>query len=102
MALSLTSNTMWWRPEPSSVSPIYIPGRLRTASRPFRTLIESAPYSVLTPFSVVGISVILFENFPVVGAEVRLANHLPYTCQNIGFFIQVPNASALKLAINQG
>ena len=32
--------------DPSSVSPIYIPGRLRTASRPFRTLIESAPYSV--------------------------------------------------------
>jgi hypothetical protein len=38
-----TSNTMWWRPEPSSVSPIYMPGRLRTASRPFSTLIESAP-----------------------------------------------------------
>src|SRR5680860_638009 len=36
---------MWWRPEPSSVSPIYMPGRLRTASRPFRTLIDSAPYS---------------------------------------------------------
>ena len=43
IALSLTSNTMWWSPEPSSVSPIYIPGRLRTASRPLRTLIESAP-----------------------------------------------------------
>ncbi|HBH44015.1 MAG TPA: hypothetical protein DDY28_06375, partial [Hyphomonas atlantica] len=27
------------------VSPIYMPGRLRTASRPFRTLIEPAPYS---------------------------------------------------------
>src|SRR3990170_4254055 len=36
---------MWWRPEPSSVSPIYMPGRLRTASRPFSTLIDSAPYS---------------------------------------------------------
>jgi hypothetical protein len=36
---------MWCRPDPSSVSPIYIPGRLRTASRPFRTLIDSAPYS---------------------------------------------------------
>jgi len=37
--LSTTSNTMWWRPVPSSVSPMYIPGRLRTASRPFKTLI---------------------------------------------------------------
>src|SRR6056297_1351503 len=36
---------MWWRPEPSSVSPIYMPGRFRTASNPLRTLIESAPYS---------------------------------------------------------
>src|SRR6201996_8131610 len=36
---------MWCRPEPSSVSPMYMPGRLRTASRPFSTLIESAPYS---------------------------------------------------------
>src|SRR5262245_1970128 len=44
--LSTTSNTMWCRPVPSEVSPIYIPGRLRTASRPFRTLIESDPYSL--------------------------------------------------------
>src|SRR6516225_6240044 len=36
---------MWWRPEPSSVSPIYMPGRLRTASRPLRTLMVSASYS---------------------------------------------------------
>src|SRR5262245_41120817 len=36
---------MWWRPEPSSVSPIYMPGRLRTASSPRRILIDSAPYS---------------------------------------------------------
>src|SRR5262249_43418682 len=36
---------MWWRPEPSSVSPIYMPGRLRTASRPLRTLIDSESYS---------------------------------------------------------
>src|SRR5690606_25094259 len=47
MALSETSNTMWCRPEPSSVSPMYMPGRLRTASRPLRTLMESAPYSPL-------------------------------------------------------
>src|SRR5688572_9133753 len=44
-ALSTTSNTMWCRPVPSEVSPMYIPGRLRTASRPFRTLIASDPYS---------------------------------------------------------
>src|SRR6476660_5066819 len=36
---------MWCRPEPSSVSPIYMPGRLRTASSPFSTLMLSAPYS---------------------------------------------------------
>src|SRR5216683_6770885 len=45
MALSTTSYTMWCRPEPSSVSPIYMPGRLRTASRPLSTWIDSAPYS---------------------------------------------------------
>src|SRR5512139_3473645 len=36
---------MWCRPVPSSVSPMYMPGRLRTASSPRSTLIESAPYS---------------------------------------------------------
>ena len=36
---------MWCKPEPSSVSPIYIPGRFRTASKPLRTLMDSAPYS---------------------------------------------------------
>src|SRR6185503_11222510 len=40
---------MWWRPEPSSVSPMYMPGRLRTASRPRSTLIESASYSSPLP-----------------------------------------------------
>ena len=45
IALSETSNTIWCRPDPSSVSPIYMPGRLRTASRPFSTLMEEAPYS---------------------------------------------------------
>ena len=43
IALSTTSYTMWCRPDPSSVSPIYMPGRLRTASNPLRTRIESAP-----------------------------------------------------------
>ena len=34
--LSTTSNTRWCRPVPSEVSPMYMPGRLRTASRPSR------------------------------------------------------------------
>src|SRR5438067_1104495 len=38
---------MWCRPERSSVSPMYMPGRFRTASRPFRSLIESVLYAVL-------------------------------------------------------
>src|SRR6267142_1414951 len=42
--LSTTSNTMWCRPVPSDVSPMNMPGRLRTASRPFKTLIASEPY----------------------------------------------------------
>src|SRR3981189_637506 len=42
--LSTTSNTMWCKPVPSDVSPMYMPGRLRTASRPFKTLIASEPY----------------------------------------------------------
>src|SRR5437016_154790 len=37
---------MWCRPEPSSVSPIYMPGRLRTGSRPCSTLIECSSYSI--------------------------------------------------------
>src|SRR5215813_6517414 len=44
MELSTTSNTRWCRPR-SAVSPMYIPGRFRTASRPSRTLMFSAPYS---------------------------------------------------------
>ena len=43
MALSTTSNTMWCKPVPSDVSPMYMPGRLRTASSPLSILIESAP-----------------------------------------------------------
>ena len=43
IALSTTSYTIWCKPLPSSVSPMYIPGLLRTASKPLRTLIESAP-----------------------------------------------------------
>src|SRR5574343_460837 len=44
MELSTTSNTMWCRPLPSSVSPMYIPGRLRTASNPFSTLMLEESY----------------------------------------------------------
>ncbi|CFN63682.1 Uncharacterised protein [Bordetella pertussis] len=43
IALSTTSNTMWCKPVPSEVSPMYMPGRLRTASSPLSILIESAP-----------------------------------------------------------
>src|SRR5215216_402496 len=45
MALSTTSNTMWCRPVPSEVSPMYMPGRLRTASRPLRILMLLESYS---------------------------------------------------------
>src|SRR3972149_2161837 len=44
IALSTTSKTMWCSPVPSEVSPIYIPGRLRTASSPLSTLILSESY----------------------------------------------------------
>ena len=40
-ALSMISKAMWCRPEPSSVSPMYMPGRLRTASRPLRTVMDA-------------------------------------------------------------
>src|SRR6266516_501495 len=36
---------MWCRPVPSSVSPMYMPGRLRTASRPLRTWMLPSLYS---------------------------------------------------------
>ena len=42
--LSTTSYTRWCRPR-SVVEPIYIPGRLRTASSPSRTVMSDAPYS---------------------------------------------------------
>ena len=44
MELSTTSHTRWWRPR-TSVEPMYMPGRRRTASRPSRTWMESAPYA---------------------------------------------------------
>ena len=48
MELSTTSNTRWCSPVPSSVFPMYIPGRLRTASSPskiwmFRSSYVSSP-----------------------------------------------------------
>src|SRR3954451_11006059 len=43
-ALSTTSHTRWCKPR-SPVEPMYIPGRLRTASRPSSTVMDSAPYS---------------------------------------------------------
>src|SRR6185437_10543146 len=45
IALSTTSNTMWCRPVPSEVSPMYMAGRLRTASRPLRILMLLESYS---------------------------------------------------------
>src|SRR5271169_4436607 len=36
---------MWCRPVPSDVSPMYMPGRLRTASRPLSTLMLFESYS---------------------------------------------------------
>ncbi len=45
--LSTTSKTIWCKPVPSLVSPIYIPGLFLTASSPFSTLILSALYSLL-------------------------------------------------------
>src|SRR5688572_7621899 len=42
--LSTTSWIRWCRPR-SPVEPMYMPGRLRTASRPSRTVIEDALYS---------------------------------------------------------
>src|SRR5208283_1373006 len=43
MELSSTSNTLWCKPR-SSGSPIYIPGRLRTASKPSSLSIFEASY----------------------------------------------------------
>src|SRR4028119_652766 len=43
---------MWCRPL-ISVGPMYIPGRLRTASRPSSTVICSAPYSCVTAVFVI-------------------------------------------------
>ena len=42
-ALSTTSHTRWCRPV-GPVDPMYMPGRRRTASRPSRTVMESASY----------------------------------------------------------
>src|SRR5216110_2463261 len=44
--LSTTSKTRWCKPVPSEVSPMYMPGRLRTASRPSSIWIDPSPYPV--------------------------------------------------------
>ena len=54
MELSTISYTRWCRPL-SDVEPIYMPGRLRTASRPSSTWISEPPYSCST-------WVVLFSN----------------------------------------
>ena len=48
--LSATSHTRWWRPS-TPVEPMYMPGRLRTGSRPSRTTISLAPYEPAFFFS---------------------------------------------------
>src|SRR5579875_924544 len=42
--LSTTSQTRWWSPL-GPVEPMYMPGRLRTGSRPSRTVMSWAVYS---------------------------------------------------------
>ena len=43
--LSTTSHTRWWRPL-GPVDPMNIPGRLRTGSRPSRTVMSLAAYEL--------------------------------------------------------
>src|SRR5690606_18862563 len=45
MELSTTSQIRWCSPR-GPVEPMYIPGRIRTASSPSRTVIDDAPYSL--------------------------------------------------------
>src|SRR3712207_5967675 len=53
--LSTTSHTMWCKPR-SPVEPMYMPGRLRTASSPSRTVMEDALYSFFLAATVLGVS----------------------------------------------
>src|ERR1700690_3051342 len=81
IALSPTSNTMWCRPLPSSVSPMYMPGRLRTASRPFKTLILLESYTLswamLDPeLRPTIITVYDAKNQSLEGKKIRLINWL--------------------------
>ena len=46
--LSSTSKTRWCNPVPSEVSPIYIPGRFLTASKPSNIWIDDALYKSVT------------------------------------------------------
>src|SRR5712671_1243603 len=48
MALSTISHTRWCRPE-DPTPPMYMPGRLRTGSRPSRTVMSFAVYFVAIP-----------------------------------------------------
>src|SRR5688572_9299384 len=67
---------MWWSPVPSLVSPIYMPGRLRTASRPFSTLMLLAPYS-FAPFGSSILSLIWCFSFPVRVLDAHRHDHVP-------------------------
>ena len=48
--LSTISHTRWCRPD-AEVVPMYMPGRLRTASRPSRTLISLSSYEFVFFFA---------------------------------------------------
>src|SRR4029079_1906378 len=90
---------MWCRPVPSSVSPMYIPGRLRTASRPLRTWMLSSLYASpdLDPLPFDG-SVGGLVPPPVGGSDVVIFDRsIARACGQILHRIQVsPPATNLK------
>src|SRR5664279_3242344 len=64
--LSTTSWTRWCRPR-SDVDPMYMPGRLRTASRPSSTWMELPVYSCLVAFCGLAVT----DNVTFLAARVR-------------------------------
>src|SRR3954453_22912081 len=68
IALSTASQMRWCRPR-SPVDPMYMPGRLRTASRPSRTVMEDALESLFFFAAATGLYVSLPER------SVRRARH---------------------------
>src|SRR4030066_188755 len=70
-ALSTASNTIWCRPLPSLVSPIYMPGRFLTASKPLSTLMFVELYSLIIFFHLFHVK----HQFHVRSMNVRLNTH---------------------------